>query len=49
MSRKRWWLIAILSMVIINGILWLWLGPRGGFGLFLFLPFIFFGRARDDN
>ncbi|MBS1261534.1 MAG: hypothetical protein MAG453_00859 [Calditrichaeota bacterium] len=47
--NKRWWLIALVAMVVINAALWLWLGPRGGFGLFLFLPFLFLKRGRDGR
>lgn len=41
------WMIAILVMLLVNGLLFLLLGPRGGLGLFLFLPLMFgLGRKR---
>ena len=50
MRYSRWVVVAIIAMVVINVGLWLWLGPRGGFGLFLFLPFVFgWRRTKQDD
>jgi len=49
MNARQWWFIAIVAMVVINVILWMWLGPRGGFGLFLFLPLVFGWRRADRD
>ena len=43
------WLIALIAMIVVNAALWFILGPRGGFGLFLFLPFLFVGGRRKNE
>lgn len=42
------WVVAVLVMILVNGLLFLLLGPRGGIGLFLFLPLLFgLGKKRQ--